>query len=31
MWVNFFFGDCLKWNKDDFNKYVYILFNYMSS
>lgn len=30
MRVNFFFGDCLKWNKDDLNKYFTKLYEQLN-
>lgn len=30
MWVNFFFGDCLKWKKDDLNKYFIKLYEQLN-
>lgn len=30
MWVNFFFSDCLKQNKDDLNKYFFKLYEQLN-
>lgn len=30
MRVNFFFGDCLKWKKDDLNKYFTKLYEQLN-